>query len=258
MIPLLSLSLPFSRPDTDHVIIETPKSPTTGALDLFLEILSHPPREETHERPIACISIPPSPAKNRFHRLAVLVAVILHYPHLHDKTVKTQHPRLELFSNPHELYSTPNFFFSDTMSSSQQARGGSYFLSFLAGFRQTSQTPSAPLTSQASKHTTTQTSSSSSSTARQTSQTQRQTPSVAAQVSLHSSTRGAHSPMPIPGNGRRRGSESSSEGFREVNPAGGPWYIGGRTAAGEEKFFKLGVVRRVKSIDRLSIDRLSL
>jgi len=35
-------------------------------------------------------------------------------------------------------------------------------------------------------------------------------------------------------------------------------YIGGRTATGEEKFFKLGVVRRVRSGDRLSLDRLSL
>jgi len=36
------------------------------------------------------------------------------------------------------------------------------------------------------------------------------------------------------------------------------WYIGGRTATGEERFFKLGVVRRHRSIDRLSLDRLSL
>lgn len=35
-------------------------------------------------------------------------------------------------------------------------------------------------------------------------------------------------------------------------------YIGGRTAGGDEKFFKLGVVRRVRSGDRLSLDRLSL
>jgi len=38
------------------------------------------------------------------------------------------------------------------------------------------------------------------------------------------------------------------------------WYVGGRTATGEEKFFKLGVVKRQKnrSVDRLSLDRLSL
>lgn len=36
------------------------------------------------------------------------------------------------------------------------------------------------------------------------------------------------------------------------------WYIGGRTAAGEERYYKLGVVRRYRSCDRLSLDRLSL
>jgi len=74
-----------------------------------------------------------------------------------------------------------------------------------------------------------------------------------------------HSPRPIPGAGgssssrpgHRRGSDSSSEGFRDVLGAD-KWYIGGRTAAGEEKFFKLGVVKRVRSQDRLSLDRLSL
>ncbi|KAI0388605.1 hypothetical protein F5Y17DRAFT_470324 [Xylariaceae sp. FL0594] len=57
--------------------------------------------------------------------------------------------------------------------------------------------------------------------------------------------------------GHRRGSDSSSEGFRDVLGAD-KWYIGGRTAAGDEKFFKLGVVKRVRSQDRLSLDRLSL
>ncbi len=73
-----------------------------------------------------------------------------------------------------------------------------------------------------------------------------------------------HSPRPISGAGgrggspaHRRGSDSSSEGFRDVLGAD-KWYIGGRTAAGEEKFFKLGVVKRVRSQDRLSLDRLSL
>jgi hypothetical protein len=55
----------------------------------------------------------------------------------------------------------------------------------------------------------------------------------------------------------RRGSDSSSEGFRDVLGAEG-WYIGGRTAAGEEKYFKLGVVRRRRSGGSLSLDRLSL
>ncbi|KAI9903845.1 hypothetical protein N3K66_000374 [Trichothecium roseum] len=56
---------------------------------------------------------------------------------------------------------------------------------------------------------------------------------------------------------RRRGSDSSSEGFRDVIGAD-KWYIGGRTPGGEEKFFKLGVVKRVRSNDGLSLDRLSL
>ena len=68
-----------------------------------------------------------------------------------------------------------------------------------------------------------------------------------------------HGAIPIPGaaDGRRRGSDSSSEGFRDVL-GGEKWYIGGRTAGGEERFFKLGVVRRPRSQDRLSLDRLSL
>ncbi|OCL06678.1 hypothetical protein AOQ84DRAFT_296554 [Glonium stellatum] len=65
--------------------------------------------------------------------------------------------------------------------------------------------------------------------------------------------------FPIPGTSsrNRRGSDSSSEGFREVMGAE-KWYIGGRTAAGEEKFYKLGMVKRHRSIDRLSLDRLSI
>jgi len=55
----------------------------------------------------------------------------------------------------------------------------------------------------------------------------------------------------------RRGSDSSSEGFRDVLGQE-KWYIGGRTAGGEERCFKLGVVRRQRSGDRLSLDRLSL
>ncbi|KEY68112.1 hypothetical protein S7711_05521 [Stachybotrys chartarum IBT 7711] len=69
--------------------------------------------------------------------------------------------------------------------------------------------------------------------------------SPAAAVAIHSAS------------ARRRGSDSSSEGFRDVLGAD-KWYIGGRTATGEEQFFKLGVVRRVRSNDRLSLDRLSL
>ncbi|CAI6090884.1 hypothetical protein V2G26_015343 [Clonostachys chloroleuca] len=68
--------------------------------------------------------------------------------------------------------------------------------------------------------------------------------------------RSANIPIQYPSS-RRRGSDSSSEGFRDVIGAD-KWYIGGRTAGGEERFFKLGVVRRVRSNDGLSLDRLSL
>ncbi|KAF0325655.1 hypothetical protein K4K61_003175 [Colletotrichum sp. SAR11_59] len=83
----------------------------------------------------------------------------------------------------------------------------------------------------------------------------RSTSGVVNQYPLHSPRGG----IPIPGShpNRRRGSDSSSEGFRDVLGAD-KWYIGGRTAGGEEKFFKLGVVRRVRSNDGLSLDRLSL
>ncbi|KAI4645420.1 uncharacterized protein J4E78_009330 [Alternaria triticimaculans] len=65
--------------------------------------------------------------------------------------------------------------------------------------------------------------------------------------------------FPIPGASRRgrRGSDSSSEGFHEAMGAE-KWYIGGRTATGEEKFYKLGMVKRHRSADRLSLDKLSI
>ncbi|KAK6852876.1 hypothetical protein PG995_011427 [Apiospora arundinis] len=81
--------------------------------------------------------------------------------------------------------------------------------------------------------------------------------SVMNQLPIHSPRAGG---VPIPagaGSGHRRGSDSSTEGFRDARGAD-KWYIGGRTAGGEEKFFKLGVVKRVRSNDRLSLDRLSL
>lgn len=57
---------------------------------------------------------------------------------------------------------------------------------------------------------------------------------------------------------QRRGSDSSSEGgFRDAL-GGEKWYIGGRTAAGEERFYRLAMVRKERSGDRLSLDRLSL
>ncbi|KAH6608431.1 hypothetical protein Trco_001777 [Trichoderma cornu-damae] len=76
-------------------------------------------------------------------------------------------------------------------------------------------------------------------------------------VAIHTPRGSPGGPIPIPHGSRRRGSDSSSEGFRDALGAE-KWYIGGRTAAGEEKFFKLGVIRRVRSNDGLSLDRLSL
>ncbi|KAK8199952.1 hypothetical protein HDK77DRAFT_214774 [Phyllosticta capitalensis] len=78
--------------------------------------------------------------------------------------------------------------------------------------------------------------------------------------------------FPIPGasSRHRRGSDSSSDGgFRERTGSSGgaggagssameKWFIGGRTADGDERFYKLGMVRRIRSSDRLSLDRLSL
>lgn len=56
---------------------------------------------------------------------------------------------------------------------------------------------------------------------------------------------------------QRRDSSSSTEGFRDALGTE-KWYIGGRNAAGEERFYRLGMARRHRSIDRLSLDRLSL
>ena len=76
----------------------------------------------------------------------------------------------------------------------------------------------------------------------------------------HHSTSPTHTKaFPIPGASQRsrRGSDSSSDGFNEIMGAE-KWYIGGRTATGEEKFYKLGMVKRHRSADRLSLDKLSI
>lgn len=156
-----------------------------------------------------------------------------------------------------------------------------YFLSsFIAAFRQ--QGPSLSSTSaqhQANKHTTqgpastsatvaaaaaaAQSSSSAPRTIASNSASSHHHHHHHSNVAIHSprangsTTPGASGTVPIPTPGRRRGSDSSSEGFREVIGAD-KWYIGGLTAGGEEKFFKMGVVRRVRSNDGLSLDRLSL
>jgi len=65
---------------------------------------------------------------------------------------------------------------------------------------------------------------------------------------------------PAPTRGRqRRGSDSSNSSGGFIDALGAEkWYIGGRNAAGEETFYKLGLVtggkgRRVRSLDRLSL-----
>ncbi|KAI0597421.1 hypothetical protein F4775DRAFT_593341 [Biscogniauxia sp. FL1348] len=123
-----------------------------------------------------------------------------------------------------------------------------------------SSTPSAARSISNNSHSPTHSHSHSHSASASTSPTPQRTSSssVMNQIPLHSPRSHPHQGMPIPGSGgRRRGSDSSSEGFRDVLGAE-KWYIGGRTAGGEEKFFKLGVVKRVRSQDRLSLDRLSL
>lgn len=58
---------------------------------------------------------------------------------------------------------------------------------------------------------------------------------------------------------QRRGSDSSNSSGGFIDALGPEkWYIGGRTATGEEKFYRLGLVtggpgRRVRSLDRLSL-----
>ncbi|KAJ9609813.1 hypothetical protein H2200_006142 [Cladophialophora chaetospira] len=58
---------------------------------------------------------------------------------------------------------------------------------------------------------------------------------------------------------QRRGSDSSNSSGGFIDALGPEkWYIGGRNAAGEETFYKLGLVtggtgRRVRSLDRLSL-----
>ncbi|KAI1176058.1 hypothetical protein F4777DRAFT_292507 [Nemania sp. FL0916] len=152
-----------------------------------------------------------------------------------------------------------------------------FFLSSIfAAFRQ--QPPSLSASTQSNKHTHPHATSQStpSAQARSISSTSPSHPQGSSQTatssppprtggggSVMSQLQPLQSPRSIPGaagGGRlahRRGSDSSSEGFRDVRGAD-KWYIGGRTAAGEEKFFKLGVVKRVRSQDRLSLDRLSL
>ncbi|KEQ77091.1 hypothetical protein M436DRAFT_38895 [Aureobasidium namibiae CBS 147.97] len=84
--------------------------------------------------------------------------------------------------------------------------------------------------------------------------------SASAPRAINSKTPSSNQPTTTPARRNRRGSDSSSEGgmgYRDVLGAE-KWYVGGRTAAGEERFYKLSMVRRDTSADRLSADRLSL
>jgi hypothetical protein len=153
----------------------------------------------------------------------------------------------------------------DKQSNTMPSQRPFFLSSFFNSFRQ--QAPS--LTQQATKHTS-QAAASASAVASTTAAAAAasSTASTARAISTNAATTSStnvaiHTPrgspggaIPIPG-GRRRGSDSSSEGFRDALGAD-KWYIGGRTAAGVEKFFKLGVIRRVRSNDGLSLDRLSL
>ncbi|RKU47275.1 hypothetical protein DL546_009094 [Coniochaeta pulveracea] len=153
---------------------------------------------------------------------------------------------------------------ASTPSNLPTQRTSSFFLAnfFTAFSRHTASSPSLSSSLQQSKQPQPSTSTSS---AAQHPQQQAPSASPSPPPSHPTSSRlqPMHSPrahaaaIPVPNSGSRRGSDSSSEGFRDVLGAE-KWYIGGRTAAGEEKFFKLGVVRRVRSGDRLSLDRLSL
>lgn len=133
--------------------------------------------------------------------------------------------------------------------------------------------------SQAQKSTTTATTISSSTTNPTSNSTSTTTANVQANISHHSrpvaagpnsttaaAAVAARSPPTSTGNGfqhrvspqQRRGSDSSSDGgFRDAL-GGEKWYIGGRTAGGEERFYRLGMVKKERSGDRLSLDRLSL
>lgn len=143
-----------------------------------------------------------------------------------------------------------------------------FFLSsFIAAFRQTpiqQQATKPPTTTTTPQTTTTRSITTTTATSSYTPTPASYTPTTASYTNPSTSyttapshTTPQHSAnIPIPPS-RRRGSDSSTEGFREAVGAE-KWYIGGRTAGGEEKFFKLGVVRRVRSNDGLSLDRLSL
>jgi len=197
-------------------------------------------------------------------------------PKLESHSAKPTNPKDRASSN------TPTTKFPSKTPEMPSQRP-TFFANFLTAFRAHSAIPSA----QAKSSSTSPGPASSSSLGSSTSQSSNTSVSASAPRAIHSSTKTSagptttalgqlvsprtHSTSPLaasrtpgsPGFGStanhktRRGSDSSSEGFRDVL-GGEKWYIGGRTAAGEERYFKLGVVKRHRSVDRLSLDRLSL
>jgi len=154
-----------------------------------------------------------------------------------------------------------------------------FFSNFLAAFRAHSAIQQGKATtspsSQPSHSAASSTTHPSASSPRTISTSSKPGATTTALTSLHSPRTNSTSPLSrspaqegvgSPGSGQqrymtssrgRRESDSSSEGYRDVLGAE-KWYIGGRTATGEERYFKLGVVRRQRSRGSLSLDRLSL
>ncbi|KAK6356622.1 hypothetical protein TWF718_000965 [Orbilia javanica] len=56
---------------------------------------------------------------------------------------------------------------------------------------------------------------------------------------------------------RRRSSSSSTDGVTNGGGTGEKWWIGGRAGDGQARFYQLQPVRH-RSLDRLSLDRMSL
>lgn len=87
----------------------------------------------------------------------------------------------------------------------------------------------------------------------------RRPPSPSPSHNLGKSPTGHNTPPQMPRGRQRRdsGSSNTSGGFMDAMGAE-KWYIGGRTATGEERFYQLGLVtntagKRVRSLDRLSL-----
>ncbi|KAF7509165.1 hypothetical protein GJ744_008225 [Endocarpon pusillum] len=84
-------------------------------------------------------------------------------------------------------------------------------------------------------------------------------PGVSTPHNMSMSPPGGGTSTPLSRGRQRRGSDSSNSSGGFIDALGPEkWYIGGRTATGEEKFYRLGLVtggpgRRVRSLDRLSL-----